>query len=277
MVRALALAALMLASLGAGVARAAPQALTRSSGAVTATLSYEQGADSFGNPTYSQERLRIVRGGASLYEEPVRSAACSPECALETFGGGPLQVSDLEGSGQPEVILDLNTGGAHCCTIVQVFSFDPGVMSYRPVERDFGDPSAPLLDVAGDGRLEFESADDRFAYAFTSFAYSGLPLQIWRLRAGRFVDATKAFPKALAADAASQFRQFTANANQGLGLGFIAAWAADEDLLGRRALVSRTLAREARRHRLRSGDHLSPGGSAFVAKLGRFLKRTGYR
>jgi hypothetical protein len=59
-------------------------------------------------------------------------------------------------------------------------------------------------------------------------------------------------------------------------LGFIAAWAADEYLLGQRALVSSTLAAEARRHRLNSADGLSPSGRAFIAKLKRFLKKTGY-
>jgi hypothetical protein len=185
-------------------------------------------------------------------------------------------VRDIDRDGEPEIVVGLNTGGAHCCTIVQVFSYDPATMTYRAAEHDFGDPGALLSDVAGNGQVEFESADDRFAYAFTSFAYSGLPLQIWRFRQGRFLDATRAFPKPLAADAARQFKQFTANQRQGLGLGFIAAWAADEHLLGNRALVARILAREARRHRLRSSDDLSPSGSGFLGKLARFLRKTGY-
>ena len=52
----------------------------------------------------------------------------------------------------------------------------PGTSTYRSVEQDFGDPGAVIADLAGDRRLEFESADDRFAYEFAPYAYSGLPL-----------------------------------------------------------------------------------------------------
>lgn len=258
-------------------AGAAQKSATASAGTVIATLSYRQTADRFGNQTFSNVKLDISRAGQSFYSQPVSSPSCGSDCLLETSAGGPLSVKDLEGNGQPEPVIDLNTGGAHCCSVVQVFAFDPGVMTYRPVERNFGDPGALLTDVTGDGRLEFESADDRFAYAFTSFAFSGLPLQIWRFHEGRFVDATREFPRALAADAKRQLGAFRANRGQGLGLGFIAAWAADEDLLNHPALVASTLATESRHHRLRSADHLSPSGSRFVAKLNRFLRKSGYR
>ena len=151
---------------------------------------------------------------------------------------------------------------------MQVFSYDPRRDHLPPPSNATSAiPGAPLTDVAGDGRLEFESADDRFAYAFTSFAYSGLPVQLWRFQGGRFVDVTRAFPKALGADAAHQWGRFVANRRQGLGLGFIAAWAADEYLLRRRGLApSDGWRREARLGRLRSGDHLSPGGAGFVGQ-----------
>lgn len=255
---------------------AASKSVTASLGDVAATLTYHQGSDSFGNPTFSQLRLLITNSGQSLHDEPVTSRFCGSECWVESFAGGPLFVKDLEGNGQPAVVLDLYTGGAHCCSVVQVFSYDPAVMTYRLTEHDFGDPGARLTDVDGNGSLQFESADDRFAYEFTSFAYSGLPRQIWRFQNGRFLDVTRQFPQAVAADARRQWRQFLADRRQGLGLGFIAAWAADEDLLGHGTAVTRTLAKQARLHQLRSRDGLSPSGSAFIRKLNRFLKKTGY-
>lgn len=255
---------------------AASKTVTANQGAVAATLTYQQSSDSFANPTFSKLRLLITRSGQSLHDEPVTSRFCGSECWVESFAGGPLFVKDLEGNGQPAVILDLYTGGAHCCSVVQVFSYDPGVMTYRLIEHNFGDPGARLTDAGGNGSLHFQSADDRFAYEFTSYAYSGLPLQIWRFQEGRFVDVTRQFPQAVAADAKRQFKQFLANRRQGLGLGFIAAWAADEELLGHSATVKHMLARRARLHQLRSGDGLSSGGSAFIQKLNRFLKKTGY-
>jgi hypothetical protein len=245
-------------------------------GVVQATVSYPPPPASLGGGALPGLRLEISRSGQSFYAQPVSSRYCREYCGLESFGGGPLLVKDLEGDGEPDVVLELNTGGAHCCTVVQVFSLDPGVMAYRGIERDFGDPGAVLEDVAGDGRLELESADDRFAYAFTSYAFSGLPVQIWRISDARFVNVTRSFPRALRADAARQLKGFLANRRQGMGLGLIAAWAGDEYLLGHRSLVAGTLAREARFGRLRSGDHLSPGGGAFVRKLKRFLVSNGY-
>jgi hypothetical protein len=57
-------------------------------------------------------------------------------------------------------------------------------------------------------------------------------------------------------------------------VGVIAAWAADEDLLGHVKLVRRYLAQQA------AAGHLNApfdaGGKKFVAKLQRFLRAHGY-
>jgi len=262
-----------------GAESAVSRSQTASEDGVSAVLTYKEG---LGGPLpYFDLKLSISNSGTSFYEQPVSSRYCDGGCIPEELSGesgkpSSVAVADLEANNQPQVVLQLNTGGAHCCTIVQVFSFDPGVMAYRSVEHDFGDPGALLTDVAGDGRLEFESADDRFAYAFSSYVYSGLPLQISRFVEGRFVNATKEFPAAIATNAADYLEGFRANRRQGHGLGAIAAWAADEELLGHGALVTRTLNREARLHNLRSAEGFAPSGRAFVAKLRRFLKKTGY-
>lgn len=92
--------------------------------------------------------------------------------------------------------------------------------------------------------------------------------------AGRRALAT--FPGEIAGDAARWLRAFKTERRHGLGLGFIAASVADEELIGHKALVAHTLASEARHHRLRSGDRLSVSGKAFVRKLNAFLRKTGY-
>ncbi len=267
------LLALTPAAASAGTSVGTIHTVTASEGTVTAQLRYEE-------PPASQApaglQLTIERGGAQLYQAPVSSPRCSP-CRLEELGTHPLLVRDLEGHGEPSVILELNSGGAHCCTIVQVLSLDPGTTTYRAAERDFGDPAALVRDLAGDGALEFETADDRFAYVFAPFAYSGLPLQLLAFREGRFVDVTRSFPAALAKDATKWMQAFRSERRHGLGNGLIAAWAADEELLGHDGLVRSTLAREARHRNLRSREHYGPSGERFVEALLRFLKHTGYR
>jgi hypothetical protein len=276
-----ALAAAAALSAGASSARAAVVVVTAKDGDVSATLTYVV-ADLVAGNQVPPAHLAIERAGVSYYDQPVASRFCGRECWVETSeiappgSGGPLHVVDLDGDGQPDVVLDLYTGGAHCCSVAQVYRYDPGVSTYRLVERNFGDPGAVLTDIAGDGRLELESADDRFAYQFAPYAWSGLPRRIWRFSGGRFKDVTRGFPNAVRADAKVQFGRFLANRRAGHGLGFIAAWAADEYLLGRKALVKRTLAREARHHRLRDAEHYAPTGHAFVRALRRFLQRTGY-
>jgi hypothetical protein len=253
------------------------------SSGVGAILSYREGVG--GNLPYFDLNLHISQASGGVYEEPVSSHFCLEGCVPAPVGGGvlkesPLNLADLEGNGQTEVVLELSTGGAHCCTVLQVFSFDATAMTWRPVERDFGDPLARLSYLVGTGATTpntvFTSADDRFAYAFTSYAFSGLPIQIWRFTGGHFENVTKDYPRQIAADAARQFKGFVANRKQGLGLGLIAAWAADEQLLGHRALLARTLAREAGLHRLHSRETPSLSGGAFIKRLNRFLKRNGY-
>ena len=262
----------------AGAATVRHKTQTAAGGNVTATLSYDERTH-FDLPQDSRLRLSITRGGTGAFSGAPGTASgpCGHGDVQCTVSSGALTVRDIEGNGEPDVILDLYTGGAHCCSVLQVYAWDPATMTYTVTGHDFGDPGARITDLAGDGHLEFESADDRFAYEFGAFAFSGLPMQIWRFSGHRFVDVTRQFPAAVTADARSQYNSFLSGAKQSAGLGFLAAWAADEDLLGQQALVSRTLAAQLRAGRLRSIDgHIWPGGRRFIARLQRFLRHTGY-
>ena len=126
-------------------------------------------------------------------------------------------------------------------------------MTYVKTEHDFASSGATLRRLSGQWR--FLSADPGFKYAFTDGADSGEPIQIWRFAAQRFVDVTRAYPKLIRADASSWLQLFRAHIANGVGL--IAAWAADEELLGHDALVQSTLKTERRRGDLRAG----PAGS----------------
>jgi hypothetical protein len=176
------------------------------------------------------------------------------------------------------VVLDLFTGGAHCCTIEQFFSFDPGTGTYIKTERDFGDPLVRIVDLRHNHRFQLSTRDDSFAYEFTAFAFSGLPIQILTFSHGRFKNVTRRFPKLIARDAALWLREFnrTAPSYQG-STGLIAAWAADEDLLGHSKAVGRYLSQQAAAGHLKSGaGNGLPSGKRFVAKLQRFLRHHGY-
>lgn len=257
---------------------AAPAALattqTASLGNVTATFNFS-GSFSSG---YSGERLTISRAGTVAYDQPVSSRFCYTACApgAPSATGRSVHVFDLEPGGEPDVVLDLFSGGAHCCSIEQVFSFDSATGSYVAIERNFGDPGDRIVDLAHNGRLEFLTADDSFAYEFTDYAASGVPIQILTFSGRRFRDVTRSYPKLIATDAATWLKTFNRLARNHYqdSVGVIAAWAADEDLLGHRRQVDRFLAQQLKAGHLNSS--LGPGGKRFVANLQRFLRKHGY-
>jgi hypothetical protein len=259
---------------------AAPSALattqTASQGAVTATFTY---AGQY--PNYSGMHLTIAQSGSVLYDAPVQSETCGTYCAPGATGtkASSVQVIDLDHIGQPNVILSLYTGGAHCCSVQQIFTFDPGTMTYGETEHDFGNSGARIEDLNHDGHFEFVTADNGFAYEFTDFAASGLPLQILTFTGSRFQDVTDSYPALIRKDAASWLKAFKSTARQHYAdsVGVIAAWAADEYRLGHNAMANRYLSQQANAGHLRSAlAPEEPQGRRFVAALKTFLRRAGY-
>jgi hypothetical protein len=258
---------------------AAPAALAKTEtahgGNVTATFSF-QGK----YPNYHGQRLEIAQSGTVFYDEPVTSKFCGRLCAPYTSvtGKSAVDVADLEHNGQPDVVLDLYSGGAHCCTIVQIFSFDPGTMTYVETETNFGDPDVQIVDLRNNGRFELLTADDSFAYEFTDFAGSGMPIEILTFSGGHFTDVTRSYPALVARNAALWLKAFKQMAEQHYSdsVGVVAAWAADEDLLGHVKLVNTYLAGQAKLGHLNSALYPHESGQRFIAKLKRFLRTRGY-
>jgi hypothetical protein len=241
-------------------------------GNLSATFSFDGGGVRF-----SHLRLRISSNGKVLYSRPVRSHLCKIYCGpLQT---GPnqsaLRVVDLASDGSPEVVLSLYTEGAHCCVVEQVYGLGPGRAAYVKSEHGFGNAGVRLADLRHDGRFAFVSADNAFFYAFTSYAASGAPVQIWSVRNHRFANVTRDYRNAIAADARRWWRMFIANPSDGEG--FIAAWAADQEMLGHAALVDKTLTAQAQQGHLQSDlAPAAPTGEEFVQALHLFLRRHGY-
>jgi hypothetical protein len=221
-------------------------------------------------------RLVILRNDQTFYNQPVRSPACGRLCLVIALPPGKkvVKLLDLDADGQPEVVLGVFSGGAHCCFVDQVFSFDPGTMTYAKNEHSFLD-SDPLIERLG-GHYAFVGNDARIAEAaFTDFADSGAPIAIWRFEGRRFVAVTAQFPSRVKADAAKWLRLFHHHLNNGVGL--IAAWAADEDLLGNSKTVSSTLKALAAKGALRTPLGLPHNSAtAFVAQLEKLLRQLGY-
>jgi hypothetical protein len=253
---------------------------TAGAGPVTATLSYDKSDDY----KYEHLHVKIARDGAVAIDEDVKSPECTNLCwpANAPAGKSPsIEVRDLDAGGEPEVLLHLYTGGAHCCSIAQVYSLTPGgpAPGYTKQEHNFLDPGYTVKDLNGDGTPEFSSADGRFAYAISSYAGTGMPVQILRFENGDFADVTGEFPKLIKADSKhywKQYRRYIRKSPPGNdpGLGGLAAWAADEYRLGHGKRVERELRTALKRGWL---DGPAGSGKRAVRSLHTLLDQAGYR
>jgi hypothetical protein len=234
---------------------------------VSATFSYTK-VDDF---QYSGMNVRIARAGVAAFDGVATAPGCeNPYCAP----GGivdqrSLRVADLDADGEPEVIVDLYTGGAHCCLIADIFRWTGN--AYVSTSRNFADFGYTL-----DGGT-FVSGDARFGYAFASFADSAMPVALLTFRGGAWSDVTRAHPDTLRADAARWLKEYKKRRKGTRALGMLAAWVADEYRLGttRRAAADRFLTAELRAGRLRA-DQGWPHGRTYISTLKRRLRAWGY-
>jgi len=254
-------------------AAATAQTVTRSSGAVSATFTFDYHQSSVGTP-YSHLRLTISRSGRALYSAPVNDRWCGTMCWPNQ--PGTLAVADVEGNGQPDVLLNLYTGGAHCCSVTEVYR-PTAAHGYTRLTHIWGDPDYRLERLTPGGPYRFVTGDDRYAYEFAAYAFTGLPLEILKLSGARFVNVTRSYPKLVERDASGDWKYYRENRRSGTGLGFLGAWAADEYTLGRGAAATHTIAALERAGQLRSSTPgYWSGGAKFIARLDAFLRKTGY-
>lgn len=271
--------ALSVVALLAAAPASEAETITTTFGALRADLDYTAGqfANELGN-------LRVTRGTTTVYDARVDAKDCGGTCYLGADPADPaaLRIFDLDSDGEPEIVTNIYTGGAHCCTVARVLSFQPASGTYAAFDHNFADQGFVLSDLGDDLSMEFLAADSRFAYRFTAFAFSGLPILIYRFENGVFVDVSKKYPSALLFDAAQWRKAIRKGIKRGKLKkdtdlrGFYAAWAADQYRLGKGRSAKKVLKNAARRGWLK-GNGLGKQNGAYVTDLLRFLKRTGYR
>lgn len=265
-------AALVAAAVLPAAAQARDVTQTAKSGDVSAALTYHVARD-----VYSNVRLQITRAGTVFVKGRLAEVSCGRNCASWAPGlfavPGPLVVRDLDGDGEPEVIVDFYTGGAHCCVVTAFFRWDGS--AYRRSVQYFGNYGYKVVDLDHDGMPELSAYDERFAYAFGSYADSFSPPAIWHWQAGKLVDVTKSFPAVVKANARIAFTLFTRSKRRHDDIAaraVLAAWAADQCLLGRSTQAFARL--EAART---AGDlGTAKAGARYIAQLRAFLRRGGY-
>ncbi len=217
---------------------------TASAGGLKATLSYSGGP----GITTTNERLRIVQHGKTVYNQPVPATGCIKVCGPALTR--PVAVASLYGDDGEDVVLTLFSGGADCCTVANVYVPSAAVHSYVLDQHNFGEAGFRLEHIGPQGRPLFVSANNAYYCSITICAASGLPLQIFEFEAERFVDVTRQYPRLIARDAAKWLAIYYRKPSQGEGA--IAAWAGDDYLLGKNyeATVNTVLQRQYADHHL---------------------------
>jgi hypothetical protein len=259
-------------------AGAAPTVERAAAGDVQAELSYEKTRDF----EYRDVRLKVVRGGATLLDAPVPGPCrgCPANPTAPGGGASSIIVRDLDGDTEPEVIVDQYTGGAHCCTYSQIYRYRSAKNDYARTKRGWRDAGYTLGDPNRDGVPEFRSGDVRFVSRFTAYAFSPLPIQLWRYRNGTFTDVTRDFPRFIRRDARIEKRLYLRHRGRRDDdvRGILAAYLADKYLLGEGRSGWRVLRRALHRGELNGFGSFDPErkGRAYLRDLRRVLKRTGY-
>jgi hypothetical protein len=124
-----------------------------------------------------------------------------------------------------------------------------------------------IKDLDGDGKYEFQFRDWRFAYAFTSFADSVMPIRIWQYRQGNLDEVTYKYPQAIQSSIkkGNEWHQRLVSEKRDLK-GSFAAYAAEKHLLGEGEAGLREIQR----------SYQGEDKQEFLDKLNEFLKGTGY-
>ena len=85
----------------------------------------------------------------------------------------PLSGQDVTLSGVPNLIVQTFSGGAHCC--FGTFVYELGKVLTPILEIPFSECGGTFADLNGDGRYEYQTCDDAFAYRYCSYVASPFP------------------------------------------------------------------------------------------------------
>jgi hypothetical protein len=283
--------ACLIAAPAALAAPKGPQTETATVGGITATLTY-----TLESPYEASDlHIAITRDGvpAALEGGTNPNAGCGEGCEIAIPLGAlsskdnklhSLTLTDLDGNGELEVIVDTYTGGAHCCSVSAIYGWDAATNQYRHLVQFWGDPGYVLKDLGGAPGQELVSADPRFAYTFCAYVCSAMPVLVYRYQDFQLVDVTKDFPAQMRAqdrDLQQTIKQLGAKKSDRFAVrGMYPALCANLYRLGQGASCRAQLQRALKRGWLSQapGDKALgwAGGKKYVQRVMRTLDKYGY-
>jgi len=129
-------------------AAASAESETVTSGQTTATLSWTPKGDGV-----TGAALTITRAGVEAFNEPIPEIVCDG-CTLPGNGADDVKLVDLDGLGEPEVMVVAVKG---CCPTAGIYSYNAGAGSYDQLL--FLSIGFNVDDLDHDGRPEIVTQD----------------------------------------------------------------------------------------------------------------------
>ncbi len=109
---------------------------------------------------------------------------------------GSIKDYDLDNDGKKEILIEMYSGGAHCCTSLFAGEISNSGLVYTDSIM-WGNSFYEIEDINNDGKYEISGVNDMFAYAFTNYAESKFNLLIYGFENNKFVNVTNQFPSRL--------------------------------------------------------------------------------
>lgn len=243
---------------------AVAEIITANSGKLKAEISYQKQ-----EYKYQNVRLKISRSNQVILNERLTDNEYDRPMASFDISNSKqyFQVRDVDGDKEPEIIVELYTGGAHCCTYSLIYRYNAAQNKYSKIKHEWGNHAYKLQDLDKNGLQEFVTVDDRFAYTFASYAGSAYPIQIWQYRQGKMINVTRKYRQQIAKNAQELWQRYQQQKTEfGEGKAPLAAYLAAKYLLGEGQDGWQRV-----RQAYQGSDR-----AEFFTNLQNFLQRTGY-
>ncbi|MDT9177964.1 MAG: S-layer homology domain-containing protein [Limnospira sp. PMC 1291.21] len=218
------------------------------------------------NPRPSpQFSLKITRRGEVVLDDNIPEDILKNLISsnLDTIRLLDVRTIDLNGDREPELIVDLQSGGYYSL----IYHYRPLAKQYGIIPKSWGIWHYDLTEITDDGLPRFVGYDYRFAREFNLQSQSQVPLIIWEYRAGQFQNVTANYPEFVTLHLDRIWRDIEQRHRQNQDVrGVIAAYMANQYSLGQGELGWRKV------RSLFEDRNISD----LLADVTRFLQDTGY-
>lgn len=121
-------------------------------------------------------QLTLRTAGAPAYHQIVQTGSSAVQFVVGRFDPS---------SSSSQLVISTFSGGAHCCASRYIFLYQAGGWVNLTLPAGAQDTDLTVAqDINGDGVPDFVLSDERFAYAFDSFAESWMPPRVFFLDHG---------------------------------------------------------------------------------------------